>query len=103
MNVKVNCVFSPSVEIKSMQYVTWKSTQTLKLRQSLTPVTLKIRQGQLCLFPYCIWSKATIMENLNGIHAIFEAKKCENPGIRLTFDTRGLENRSMSTISLSAF
>ena len=34
-------------------------------------------------------------KGLNGIRAIFEVKKCDNPEIRSTFD---LENKSMPTI-----
>ena len=39
-------------------------------------------------------SKATIRENLNGFHAIFEVKKCKNLEITSTFDPCDLENRS---------
>ena len=53
-------------------HATWKSAQILKLGESLTPVTLKIREGQLCPVP-----KSTIMENFNEIHAILEVKKCK--------------------------
>ena len=57
-----------------------KAHKPPKLGQSLPPVILKIHvgQGQLCPFSSCIWSKATIMENLNEIHAIFKVKKSKN-------------------------
>ena len=49
-----------------------------------------------------MWSEETIMENLNAIYAIIKVKKSEKPDTWSTIEHFGLENRSMSTISLSA-
>ena len=48
------------------------------------PCDLEKGHGKLCPFFWCIWSRATTMDNLNGIHAIIELKKCGNLGQHLT-------------------
>ena len=68
-----------------MQYVKWKSAQTLKLGQHLTPVTLKISHGQLVFSPSIYNPKQQSWKMRMEFMQYFKWKKCENPEIRSTF------------------